>query len=293
MHIRFAVVDVDDVLLTTEGASQLAEQAILAPLVQHLGQPHATAVQREFTRAIHILTQQLRSHAATPSDAYHALRNRIGWWQRGLTDAGFEVKEWSRHTLVACALEACGLPVTTTVVHAVADHYWATVAQHATVFPDATALLQQLRTAGVAVHLATGSDGFLTFNDECQTFTYAPEAAVRRKLARLHGLTALGFGPGNISIGDPIGKPHLDFFRTVLQHFSDAIGQDVELARTVAIGDSLTNDICPLLDLGAACGVWLLRERSAFGDQQRWHHPQVTVVHTLDAEEVQQLFFIA
>jgi FMN phosphatase YigB (HAD superfamily) len=63
-----------------------------------------------------------------------------------------------------------------------------------------------------------------------------------------------------------VDKPHLDFFRTVLQHFSDAIGQEVELARTGAIGDSLTNDICPLLDLGAACGVWLLCERSAFGD---------------------------
>jgi FMN phosphatase YigB (HAD superfamily) len=190
-----------------------------------------------------------------------------------------------------CFTAQCGLPVTMTVVHAVADRYWATVAQHATVFPDATALIQQLRTAGVAVHLATGSDGFLTFNDERQTFTYAPKEAVRRKLARLHGLTALGLGPGNISIGDPIGKPHLDFFRAVLHHFSGAIGQEVELARTVAIGDSFTNDIFPLLDLGAACGLWLLRERSAFGDQQRWHHPQVTVVNTLDAGEVQQLFF--
>jgi hypothetical protein len=293
MHMQFAVVDVDDVLLATGGASQLAEQAMVTPLMQHLGQPHATAVQHEFTRALHILTQQLRSAAATPRAAYHALRNRIAWWQRGLTDAGCEVKEWSRHTLVACALEACGLPVTRTVVHAVADHYWAAIAQHATVFPDARARLQQLRTAGVAVHLATGSDGCLTFHDTRQTFTYAPEEAVCRKLARLHGLTALGCGPDNISIGDPIGKPHHEFFRAVLQHFSDAIGQEVELARTVAIGDSLTNDIVPLLGLGAACGVWLLRERSVFGDQQRWQHPQVTVVNTLDAGEVHQLFCTA
>jgi hypothetical protein len=50
------MVDVDDVLLAAGGASQLAEQTMVTPLVQHLGQPHATAVQRESTRAIHILT---------------------------------------------------------------------------------------------------------------------------------------------------------------------------------------------------------------------------------------------
>lgn len=293
MHMKFAVLDVDDVLLDTGGASHLAERAILVPLARHLGQADASAVQREFTRSIQVLTHQLRSHAATSSEAYHTLRGRIAWWQRGLTETGFEVKEWSRHTLIACALEAHGLPVTSAVVHEVADHYWATVAQHATVFPDAITLIRQLQTAGVAVQLATGSDGFLSFNNERQTFTYAPRAAVKRKLARLHSLAALGFGPANISIGDPVGKPHLGFFRTVLQQFSYATGQEIELARTAAIGDSLTNDIFPLLDLGAARGVWLLREGSTSDAQQHLPPTQVTVVNALDAGEIQQLFFSA
>jgi hypothetical protein len=90
------------------------------------------------------LTQQLRSPAATPSSAYQALRHRIATWQRGLTDAGFEIKDWSWHTLVACALDTCNPPVTAAVVQAVADHYWETVAQHATAFPDAMGLIEVL-----------------------------------------------------------------------------------------------------------------------------------------------------
>jgi phosphoglycolate phosphatase-like HAD superfamily hydrolase len=290
MDMRFVIIDVDDVMLDTMQASRLAELAILAPLTQHLGAANADAVHHEFVRAIDTLTQQLRSPSATPSSAYQALRQRIATWQRGLTEAGFEVKEWSRHTLVACALEACGLPVTAAVVQAVAERYWETVAQHTTVFPDAAVLMQQLRAVGVAVHFATNSDGFLTFDEARQTFVYDPEAGRRQKLARLRGLLALGIARQAISIGDPVGKPHLAFFRTVLHDFSTRLGRTVEPQRTVAIGDSLRSDIRPLLDLGVAHGVWLLRDANAFAHQQRERLLQVSVVGTLDAPEVQYLF---
>jgi FMN phosphatase YigB (HAD superfamily) len=293
MHMRFAIIDVDDVMLETTKASHMAEQAILGPLAQHLGPANADVVQREFARAMATLTQQLRSPSATPSSAYQALRHRIATWQQGLTEAGFEIKEWSRHTLVACALDACHLPVTAAVVQAVADHYWETVAQHATVFPDAVGLLEHLREGGVAVHFATNSDGFLTFDETHQTFVYDPEAGVRRKLARLRGLSALGIDHRAISIGDPIGKPHPAFFRTVLRDFAAHLGREVDLRHTVAIGDSLTSDIRPLLDLGVAHGIWLLRESSVSALQQRQSLPQVSVVSTLGAQEVQSLFSCA
>jgi FMN phosphatase YigB (HAD superfamily) len=293
MGMRFVIIDVDDVILDTTKASRLAEQAILSPLAQHLGPANADAVQREFSRAIVTLAQQLRSPSAMPNNTYQALRHRITTWQWGLTDAGFEIKEWSRHTLVACALDACGLPVTAAVIQAVADHYWETVAQHATVFPDAVALMQHLRTVGVAFHFATNSDGFLTFDEARQTFVYDPEAGIRRKLARLRRLLALGIDRHAISIGDPIGKPHPAFFRTVLRDFGTRLEQEVDLERTVAIGDSFTSDIRPLLDLGVAHGVWLLRDPSASEHHQRERLSQVSVVNTLSAQEVQHLFSCA
>jgi len=289
VRMRFAVVDVDDVLLATTEVLDAAARAMLTPLAEHLGQRRAAAVQREFTRAMDVLTRQLRTCGGPSDRDYAELMQRTAWWQRGLTEAGFEVKAWSRHALVACALEACGLPVTAAVVDAAADQYWITVAAQAAVRPDAAVFIRQLREAGGAIHLATGSDGFLTFDDARQTFTYVPEEAARLKLARLDGLASLGFGADDISVGDPIGKPDPEFFRTVLDRFSVAVGRDVDLARTVVVGDSLTNDILPLLELGAARGVWLVRDGEAAGGGS-WHHPQVTVVSALDAEEVRDAF---
>jgi FMN phosphatase YigB (HAD superfamily) len=289
VRVRYAVVDVDDVLIATAEALDAAIDAMLVPLADHFGQRQAAAVQREFTRSMGIGVRRLRAGDASPDDEYADLMRRTARWQRGLTESGVEVKAWSRHALVACALEACDLPVTAAVVEAAADRYWTTVTARAAVYPDAVGLIRRLRDAGVAIHLATGSDGFLTFDDVRQTFTYAPEESVRLKLARLRGLAALGFGPDDITVADPIGKPNPEFFRVALRRFSAATGQDVDLAATVVVGDSLANDILPLLDLGAAHGVWLLRDgTSASGGSRR--HPQVTVVSSLDAEEVRDVF---
>jgi FMN phosphatase YigB (HAD superfamily) len=289
MRMRFVVVDVDDVLIATAEALDAAAEAMLVPLAEHFGQRHAAAVQREFTRSMGIGVRRLRTCDGAPDDEYADLMRRTAWWQRGLTEAGFEVKAWSRHALVACALQACDLPVTAEVVGAATDQYWTTVAAQAAVYPDAAVFVQRLRDAGVAIHLATGSDGFLAFDDARQAFTYVPEESVRLKLARLRCMASLGLEAGDISVGDPIGKPHPQFFRAALRRFAAVIGRDVDLASTVVVGDSLTNDLLPLLDLGAAHGLWLLRDGKAAGVRS-WHHPHVTVVTSLDAVEVQDAF---
>ncbi|PON19455.1 hypothetical protein C2W62_02715 [Candidatus Entotheonella serta] len=207
----------------------------------------------------------------------------------GVTEAGYEVKVWSRHALIACALEACELPVTTAVVHDVADHYWAFIAQHATVYPDAAALIQELWRADIPVHLATGSDGFLIFDEARQTFVYDPKDAVQRKLDRLQGLYELGFRPEQINIGDPVGKPSPTFFRTALRDFAQHLGGEINLGQTVAIGDSLTHDILPLLELGAGRGVWLQRETSVAMPQTASAYPHADIVAQLDAKRLRAL----
>ena len=63
-------------------------------------------------------------------------------------------------------------------------------------------------------------------------------------------------------------------------------GSDLHAKMT---GDSLTNDILPLLDLGAAHGVWLLRD-GASAVAGSWSHPRVTVASSLDAQEVWNVF---
>ena len=286
----FVICDVDDVLLEMGQISRLTEASMIEPLTRHLGFTQAEAAQREFMRSIEIIRQQLRSPAPVVYDGYQDIMERMAWWQRGVSEAGYEVKIWSRHALIACALEACALPVTAAVVHDVADHYWAFLAQHAAVYADAAALMQELWRANIPVHLATGSDGFLIFDEPRQTFVYDPEDAVRRKRDRLHCLYELGFHPEQISIGDPVGKPSPDFFRTALREFSQFIGREIDLGQTVVIGDSLTHDILPLLELGAARGVWLWRETPAPSPDTARPHPNVDIVTQLDAQSIRALF---
>ncbi|WP_089935856.1 HAD family hydrolase [Candidatus Entotheonella palauensis] len=286
----FVICDVDDVLLEMGQISHLTEASLIEPLTRHFGAAQGEGVQREFMRSIGIMRQQLGNPSSVVDDRYQDIMARMAWWQRGVTEAGYEVKIWSRHALIACALEACALPVTAAVVNDVTDHYWAFVAQHAAVYSDAAALIQELWRAHIPVHLATGSDGFLIFDEPRQTFVYDPEDAIQRKLDRLQGLYELGFQPEQISIGDPVGKPSPAFFHSALRDFSQHLGCEIDLGQTIAIGDSLTHDILPLLELGAGHGVWLQRETPAPNPELVSPHPNVDVVTQLDAQRLHALF---
>jgi beta-phosphoglucomutase-like phosphatase (HAD superfamily) len=283
-RLRFAIIDIDDVLLETAAALNAASRAMLVPLSDRLGQRSAVAVQQEFARCMGILQRRLWAGDEPPAFDDLALMERVAYWQRGVTDAGFEVKAWSRHALLACALEAYGLPVSGVVVAAAVDRYWA-VAADAALRADAVALVRRLGAAGVAIHLATGSDGFLTFDDARRTFVYAPRRSERLKRRRLRRLASLGFRPADITIGDPIGKPEPAFYRSVLSRFSVVLGQEVDPACTVAVGDSLGNDILPLLELGVSRGIWLLSDGSAPQRQADPGDARVAVVSSLDAEQ--------
>ena len=121
--------------------------------------------------------------------------------------------------------------------------------------------IERFRTLGAHVHLATNSDGFLIFDEGAQTFLYDPEDAVAKKRARLGVVQEVGVLPEDVSVGDPIGKPAPAFFEAVLQEIKKR-GCSAPLDRAVCIGDSLVNDVLPLMALGVTRGVWLLKEHT-------------------------------
>ena len=61
MRMRYALVDVDDVLIATAEALDAAADAMLVPLAGRFGQREAAAVQREFTRSMDIGVRRLRA----------------------------------------------------------------------------------------------------------------------------------------------------------------------------------------------------------------------------------------
>jgi FMN phosphatase YigB (HAD superfamily) len=271
--------DVDDVMLDMDRIAHLGVQAVLTPLSLAIGEDAARVVQASFAEGYAILIRQLRS-AGVVHPEYVALRAEIARWQRGVTEAGYELKMFSRHALLAIALEKHGHRVTEALVHGAVDHYWQVLADATEVFPDARAVIAELVAQRVPFLLATNSDGFLLLDERAQTFRYDPEDAVRRKLLRLGALRAIGIADEQISIGDPIGKPNQEFYAQVLSDFARFYGREAELERAVAVGDSLTSDVLPLMQLGVRWGAWLVRgrqEASSFLEA----HPNVAAIRSL------------
>lgn len=260
--MRFAILDVDDVLLQTGDASQRAMQHIQPGLLRDLGELDAERVRNSFERLLRTLRSRLHS-SGEPERSYRELRERLEVLQEQITSAGYDLKEWSRQSLLACALIDCGIRPTRRLVENTADLYWDHVESFAMPFPDVPAFLAELRSSEVRVHLATNSDGFLRFKDGSGRFTYDPEYSRKRKLKRLSALWDLGFEARNVTIGDPLGKSNQAFFRQVLSDFSESAGEPIVHSLTFVVGDSLHSDVIPFLELGVPLGVWLRRSESS------------------------------
>lgn len=273
---RFAIIDVDDVFVDMDQLADASVDAVAATLRERLGDDKGLEVVDRFREHYAILRGELRS-TEHQSEAFLSLHADIVRWQRGVASEGFELKPWSRETMLAVALEREDVPVTGELVHDVVDSYWTVLAEQSRLFDDAVRVVTRLRDAGYFVHLASNSDGNLLYDDERQTFRYDPAHARRTKRARLGVLSGAGVDPDHVSLGDPIGKPDLEFFRVVLRAAEERAGAPLVLEEGIAIGDSFSHDVRPLLDLGVARGAWLLRRKDEASPDSR-----VQVIRTLD-----------
>jgi FMN phosphatase YigB (HAD superfamily) len=278
--IDLVIFDVDDVLISMDRACRAGEAAVGAALLGHVGAEKAKAVADGVSAGYHTLIEHLRvASPKTGLERYRVLRGRIEGWQRGVVEAGHEVKQWSRDTLIALALEDAGLEVGSELLSVAAAGYWQVLGDSAEVFEDAITIVRELRAANVAFHLATNSDGFLTFDAKRRTFVYEPARSAQAKVARLHRLLeTLELDPSDVTVGDPIGKPSAEYFQRVLADVDAKLGRPIERARAMAIGDSLSADVLPPLSIGVGHGV-LLDRSGRIGALPE--HPHVSVVQDL------------
>jgi FMN phosphatase YigB (HAD superfamily) len=280
---RWIVFDVDDVVLDMDHLSQAAERAVQAALTGPLGAAGAARVYEGLHQTYATLRAELRSAGAPPSAAYQRLAARLRAWQQGVLQAGFELKPWSRQVMLAVALEDAGLEVRGAWIEAGARAYWGALRDGTRVLPDAARAVAAARAAGVGVHFATNSDGWLRFDSEAGGFTYDPAEAVREKLARLPALLALGFTPADVTVGDPVGKPARAFYEAVLADMAAKAGAPVRAEEVSAVGDSLSHDVLPLMALGAARGAWILRREAGPAPEPVPQAPGVWKIQSLDA----------
>lgn len=261
-ELTHVILDVDDVILDMDDAAVKGEEAVRTALEAQHGATVGASVYRRFSDNYDVLRQQLRAAAGVAHAAFTTLRQRICAHQRGVLDAGYDAKLFSRECLLACALEDHGIGLSSATVVDVIGRYWAAQTEATRVYPDAAAYVGHLRAAGVAMHLATNSDGFIDYDDAAGAFVYDPARARDRKWDRMAASMAqLDLGPDEVTIGDPVGKPDPRYYDEVIARFERAAG-GVDWAHTAAVGDSLTSDITPYLALGVAKGAWVLRDRS-------------------------------
>ena len=287
---RWVVFDVDDVVLDMDHLSQEAERAVQVALTPVLGAAPAARVYEGLHRSYATLRDQLRSSERAAPGGHDRLLSRLAGWQRGVLEAGYELKQWSRQGLLAVAFEDAGLPVARAPVALGARAYWGAVAAGTRILPDARRAVERARAAGVGVHFATNSDGWLGFDAEQDTLRYDPAVAVREKLGRLGALLALGFGPEDVTVGDPVGKPHRAFFERVMSDIAAKSGGAVDVASVGAVGDSLTHDVLPLMRMGASRGAWILRRGAPPTPAPVPEAPGVWRIRSLDELEGLGLF---
>ncbi len=278
---KFIIFDVDNVIIDTINAAPFAESALGIALSEQLGSESGDRVRSDFKSNYENLTKQAKADAGVLHEDFQTLKGRIENWQAGVLCEGWELKLWSRETLLAIALEKNGIPVTKTLIDAALDPYWAALTKESKNRSDVAEALEGHRKAGVAIHLATASDGFLDFNEREQTFVYNPQNAVRRKMNRMTILRELDFEEHDVSVGDPIGKPDARFFTRVLQDFETKLGRKIDLSQTLAVGDNLSDDVLPLLELGVARGAWLVSENGMGGPELLEGNPSVGIVNSL------------
>jgi FMN phosphatase YigB (HAD superfamily) len=263
VHFSAVIFDVDDVVINTDDATKRAIDSM----------PVRMLVRETFRHLYVTLISFLRGDQ-TPD--YAPLMADIQRWQRDLT----EIKIFSREVLMAVALQRNGEAVTASAVHGAVDHYWREVAAFTTVFSDAIAAFEQLRHRNVPFSFATNSDGFLILDEAAQSFRYDAAYNVERKRGRLSALTGQGIDARQITVGDPIGKPHEGFYRQAIEDHRQYFGDKLDLSHSLAIGDSLSFDVLPFLQAGVGHGAWLRRHVPA---EQAFlaEHPNVAVISSL------------
>ncbi|MDP2789638.1 MAG: HAD family hydrolase [bacterium] len=163
---------------------------------------------------------------------------------------------WSRQLGAVYAQEALGLPVDRAQAEHIGNFYWKRLASNVVVYPDAQKFLKRLRAAGIQFHIFTGSDSHLQWQDG--TWVYDPEYSRQVKAERIQPLTGLGLQPASITIGDPIDKPHPEFYEAMMRNATAAAGKPIDPSTAITIGDSHEADVsAPLSSLGFRAGYWL------------------------------------
>lgn len=161
--------------------------------------------------------------------------------------------QWSRELWLKEGALQAGITFSPTRIVVLVDEYWNGIKAGTVLYPDVPDLFLWAGRADFRIVLVTSSDARLRALADDSALVYNPIHASEKKLGRIHSF--LMQQAAHVVIGDPVGKPHSEFWRRVFSEtgFSAAAG-DVG----AMVGDSYLSDIAPMRELGVT-GILLDR----------------------------------
>lgn len=166
---------------------------------------------------------------------------------------GFKV--FSRETDMILASQSCGFHLTKQDIEKGRDAYWQAVGQYAALYPDVEGFLHDTCQHGPLV-LMSGSDAVMRVGKDCSLY-YDPIFSAYYKKQRF---TNLPFSYDRVVFGDPVDKPHKQFFAKVLRAVDQVAGFHPKETNILFVGDSLRNDLEVPYELG--CKTLLIKRKA-------------------------------
>jgi FMN phosphatase YigB (HAD superfamily) len=242
--------DVDDTVLNTDGAHEFGAQLAREYLATAIGSESAEKIIDRFNEKYWFIRRGYS--ARDPSDwaeihggqaAYEALLELIRSYQPEVIQKFGAAKLWSREVLLKLCADELGIALRGEAAEAAAAAFWDGVAEKTAVIPGAAELIAALRHHGRSVHLFTSSDGRLNFHSERQTFTYDPERSRSLKTQRVERRRGQGLDYDTLTTGDPLDKPALSGFQSMLAAAAAFLGRPPAPENCVMVGDSHEGDL--------------------------------------------------
>jgi len=249
--------DVDDTLINTAELTEVSSQSMVPVLEKSIGKEKAGQLREHFLQIFATMLAGHRLHHPAEWEKqpelkkeYNALVQKMESYQQHIQEEFGGIKKWSREIFVQLAADQIGIDLAPTVIDLAADAYWTTLAEKATLLEGVLELFQEILAHDRPVFLVTGSDAHLQRNDDGQ-FRYSPKYSEEFKLKRIHPLREKGVHFHGVSIGDPVDKPHREFFEKALKMAARELGKTIDPKNVIMVGDSFASDLqVPKEELG-------------------------------------------
>ncbi len=249
--------DVDDTLINTAELTEVSSLSMVPILEKSVGKEKAQQLREHFLQIFATMLAGHRLHDPAEWEKqpklkkeYNAFVEKMESYQTHIQQEFGGIKRWSREIFIQLAADKVGVQLTPSVIDAAADAYWTTLAEKAVVLEGVLELFQEILTHDRPVFLVTGSDAHLQRKDDDQ-FTYVPTYSEEFKLKRIHPLKEKGLHFHGVSIGDPVDKPHRDFFEKALKMAAEKLDKTIDPKNVIMIGDSFQSDLqVPKEELG-------------------------------------------